>query len=204
MTEIFEYRGVEGLVYAEVTADDNEIEGGYKTGAVKDLAGVAEIGKTTENSSESHYYDNIPAVVIQSEGSDTLTLTCSGIALEVLAEITGKKFDAAKGAMIDTIAQPKYFAIGYKTKKTNGDEVYVWRYKGKFGIPDENYATEDDGTEANGTELTYTGIATTHKFTNGGRVKALVVDTGLAKADVSTFFETVTTPDTLTAVDAEG
>ena len=199
--EIFEYRGVEGLVYAEVLTDDNETggSGGYTTGTVKELAGVAEIGKTTESSSESHYYNNIPAVVIQSEGSDELTLTVSGVALDVLAEITGKKFDATKGAMLDTLAQPKYFAIGYKTKKTNGDEVYVWRYKGKFAIPDETYATEDDGTEANGMELTYTGIATTHAFTNGGRAKGIYVDTGLDKADVSTFFDTVTTADTLQA-----
>lgn len=200
MAEIFEYRGVEGLVFAEVLTDDNDSDGssGYTTGTVKPLAGVAEIGKTTENSSESHYYDNIPAVVIQSEGSDTITLSVSGVPLDVLAEITGKKYDSTKGAMVDIIGTPKYFAIGYKTKKTNGEEVYVWRYKGKFGTPDETYTTENDGTDANGMELTYTGIATTHKFTNGGRAKGLVVDTGLDLADVSTFFDSVTTPDTLT------
>lgn len=205
MAEIFEYRGVEGLVYAEVTNDDNETGGsgstGYVTGTVKPLAGVAEIGKTTESSSESHYYDNIPAVVIQSEGSDELTLTVSGVPLDVLAEITGKTYDATTGAMYDTLAEAKYFAIGYKTKKTNGEEVYVWRLKGKFAVPDETYATEDDGTEANGMELTYTGIATTHKFTKCGNkpAKAVVVDVGLDKADVSTFFTTVTDPDKLTA-----
>lgn len=199
MPEIFEYRGVSDLVYAEVTKDDNEPDGGYKTGTVKELAGVAEIGKTTETSSESHYYNNIPAIVISSEGSDEITLTVSGIPLDVLAEITGKQYDTSLGAMIDNVGEKKYFAIGYKTKKTNGEEVYVWRYKGQFAIPDDNYATEDDGTEANGQELTYTGISTTHKFTKGGPAKGLVVDCGKDLADVSTFFDTVTTPDTLTA-----
>ena len=45
MGEIFEYRGVEGLVYAEVLKDDTTE---LLFGEVKPLAGVAEIGKTTE------------------------------------------------------------------------------------------------------------------------------------------------------------
>lgn len=200
--EIFEYRGVEGLVYAEVTKDDNETSGGYVTGTVKPLAGVAEIGRTTENSSETHYYDNQPAIIINSVGADTVTITASGIPLDVLAEITGQTWDATKGAFVEGNRVAKYFAIGYKTRKTNGNEVYVWRFKGTFNIPDSTHSTENDGTDANGQELTYTGIQTTHKFTalGGKGCKAMNVDVALGKADVSEFFDEVTTPDTLEAV----
>ena len=197
MAEIFEYRGVEGLVYAEVTADDDE---SYTTGTVKQLAGVAEIGRTTETSSEPHYYDNVPAVVVSSTGSDEVTCTVSAIPLEVLAEITGQQYDSNLGVLIEGERETKYFALGYKAKKTNGKEVYVWRYKGQFSIPDSTHATEDYGTDANGQEITYTGISTTHKFTKTGkRAKAMNVDLEADKANVSTFFDTVTTPDTLTA-----
>lgn len=197
MAEIFEYRGVEGLVYAEVTADDDE---SYTTGTVKQLAGVAEIGRTTETSSEPHYYDNVPAVVVSSTGSDEVTCTVSAIPLDVLAEITGQQYDSNLGVLIEGERETKYFALGYKAKKTNGKEVYVWRYKGQFSIPDSTHATEDDGTDANGQEITYTGISTTHKFTKTGkRAKAMNVDLEADKANVSTFFDTVTTPDTLTA-----
>ena len=196
MAEITEYRGVEGLVYAEVTKDDDS---GYTTGAVKALAGVAEISKTTSSSSEAHYYDNIPAVVIQSSGSDEITCSVSAIPMEVLADITGQQYDSALGVMIEGQAVQKYFALGYKTKKTNGDEVYVWRYKGTFGIPDLTSATEDDGTTANGQSLVFTGIATTFKFTKGGNVKALNVDVAEDKVVVTNFFDTVTTPDNLVA-----
>lgn len=200
MAEIVEYRGIEGLVYAEVTKDDNEETGGYTTGTVKPLAGVAELTRTTESTSEAHYYDNIPAVVINSTGSDTVTITTSAIPLSVLADITGQDYDEETGAYIEGPRANKYFAIGYKTKKTNGDEVYVWRYKGTFSIPDNTHSTEDDGTEANGQSLVYTGISTSHKFTSTGKgAKAINVDVGLGLADVSTFFTTVTTPDTLTA-----
>ena len=197
MADIFEYRGVEGLVYAEVTADDDK---SYTTGEVKPLAGVAEIGRTTETSSEPHYYDNVPAVVVSSTGSDEVTCTVSAIPLDVLEEITGQQYDSNLGVLIEGERVTKYFALGYKAKKTNGKEVYVWRYKGQFSIPDSTHATEDDGTDANGQEITYTGISTTHKFTKTGkRAKAMNVDLEADKANVSTFFDTVTTPDTLTA-----
>lgn len=200
MGKVAEYRGVSDLVYAEVTKDDNESTGGYITGTVKPLAPVAEISKTTESSSEAHYYDNKPLIVIDSTGADELTLTVAAIPLDVLADITGQVYDQTLGALIEGDRTPKYFAIGYKTKKTNGDEVYVWRYKGTFAIPDETSATENDGTDANGQELTFTGVTTTHKFTkNNAGAKALVVDTGAGTADVSEFFKTVVTPDSLTA-----
>ena len=200
--EITEYRGVEGLVAARVLVDDNESgdNHGYVTGDVFSIAGVAEISRTTESSNESHYYDNMPAIVISSTGADEVTITASAIPFDVLAEITGQNYDATTGALIEGPRENRYFALGYKTKKTNGDEVYVWRYKGTFNIPDQTNATENDGTDANGQEIVYTGISTTHKFTKTGKgAKALNVDLGKDLADVSTFFDTVTTPDDLEA-----
>ena len=201
MADIFEFRGVDNLVYAEVTKDNNEIgeTEGYVTGTVKTLSPVAEIGRTTESSSETKYYDNKPMIVVNSTGSDESTITCAPLNLETLADITGQTFDTTKGCMIEGERAVKYFALGYRTKGTDGKYRYVWRYKGTFGIPEETYATENDGTDTNNTELTFTGISTTHSFTNGGSAKALVVDTRYEGANVSTFFTTVTTPDTLTA-----
>lgn len=197
MSKIFEYRGVEGLVYAEVLTDDNT---GYTTGEVKPLAGVSEIGKTTASSSEAHYYDNVPAVVINSVGADELTIATSAIPLDVLAEITGQDYDADLGVLIEGEREEKYFALGYVTKKTNGKEVYVWRFKGTFNIPESTHTTENDGTDASGQELTFTGISTTHKFTKTGkRAKAINVDLEKDLADVSAFFDEVTTIDMLKA-----
>lgn len=206
MADIFEYRGVEGVVIAEVTGDDNETDGGYKTGAVEPLLPVAEIGKTTESSSEAHYYDNQPLIIVNSEGPDEITITGAGMTLEKLAKITGKSFDTTTGMFVDGPRQVRYFALGYKTKDSDGKYRYVWRLKGTFAIPDDTNATEDDGTDANGTELTFTGIYTVHKFkkavfdgTNwtAGPAKAVVVSDREGKADVSTFFESVATPDTI-------
>lgn len=143
-------------------------------------------------------------VVISNTSSDTVTITASAIPLDVLGEITGQKYDSTKGALIEGPRDFKYFALGYQTKKTNGDIMYVWRLKGTFNIPDQTNSTENDSTDANGQEIVYTGISTTHKFTtntdkngNPRGAKALVVDTSKNLADVSTFFDEVTTPDTL-------
>ena len=198
--EVVEYRGIEGLVAAEVLKDNNNSgEGeGYVTGEVFSIAGIAELSKSTESSNESKYYDNMPALVISSTGADEVTCTVSAIDQEVLAKITGQQYDAATGTLIEGERKNKYFAIGYKTKKTNGDEIYVWRYKGTFNIPEATHATENDGTDANGQEITFTGINTTHKFTKiGAGAKAINVDLGKDLADVTGFFDKVITPDDL-------
>lgn len=199
-TYVDEFRGTDKLVYAEVVKDNNETGEGYVTGTVKELAPVAEISRTTETSSDTRFYDNRAALVINSEGSDTVTLTVSALSLETLADITGKQYDSTTGALMDGERSPKYFALGYRLKLM-GDKPgyrYVWRYKGTFNIPDETSATENADTDSNNQELTYTGIATNHIFTKPNKPqKALVVDDADGLANVSTFFDTVTTIDTL-------
>ena len=192
----FEYRGVSNAVYAEITADT---AADFTTGAVKDLTGVSEIGKTTDSAKETHYYDNLPAIVIDSVGSDEITINTSGIPLDVLAEITGQYFDQTTGMLVEQESTPKYFAFGYITDKTDGTKVLVWRLKGKFSIPGTTSATTDDGTDANGQELTYTGISTVHKFTKTGKpARAINIDTSVNEAMTdTTFFAQVNTPDTI-------
>lgn len=196
LQQIVEYRGVEGLVAAEVLTDDDD--NGYTTGDVFAIAGVAEISRETDSSNEAHYYDNMPAVVISNTSADTVTISVSAIPFDVLATITGQNYDEDTGSLIEGIRDFKYFALGYKAKKTNGDEVFVWRYKGTFNVPNQTNSTENDGTDANGQEIVFTGISTTHKWEKTGKgAKALNVDTGKDLADVEHFFDTVTTPDSL-------
>ena len=202
--KIVEFRGVDKLMIAEVLCDDNETSGteneyGYATETPVELAPVAEISKTVSSGSESKFYDNIPAMTINSEGADEITFTVPALPLAMLGKILGKKVDETTGAFLDGARAEKYYAVGYRLKLTDGTYRYVWRYKGSFSIPDETSATEDDGTTSNNQSLTFTGIYTTHEFTKGGKAKGLVVDERDGLADVSTFFDTVTTADTLKA-----
>lgn len=194
--QYFEYRGVSNAVYAQVLTDNSE---GMTFGTVKPFTGVAEIGKTTESSNEPHYYDNIPAIIVSSTGSDEISINASGIPFNVLAEITGQYYDEATGMFVEQERTPTYWAFGYITQKTDGTEVLVWRLKGSFSIPDLTSVTQDDGTDANGQEITYTGISSTHKFTkNNAPAKAVNIDTSVnTTMTADTFFATVQTPDTI-------
>lgn len=197
MPEIYEYRGVRGLVAAPITKDDkNE----FVTGTPFEVAGVAQIGRSTSSSNEAHYYDNIPAVIITSVGADTVTINASAIPHDVVARLTGQEYVAEKGMYIECEPTPGYFAIGYITENTNGEEIFVWRLKGSFTIPDEEHNTKNDGTDANGQELTYTGISTIHKFTETGKsAKAINVNTAKNPVEEADFFASVQTPDTVAA-----
>lgn len=201
--QVFEFRGVDDLYVAEVIKDD---ETGYECSTPIRLAPVAEVGKSVDTSSESHYYDNLPLIVIQGEGDDTIALTVAPPELERLAFIIGKSFDGDTGMMVDSPKVDKYYALMYRTKGNDGKYRYVSRLKGKFSNPDDTSATEDNGTTANNQSITFTGIYTIYKFTKGQYVggvweeaaaKGIVVDTRYGKADVSTFFSAVQTPDTI-------
>lgn len=193
--EYFEYRGVENGVYAEVLTDNAEE---ITFGEVKEFVGLSEIGKSTASENAPHYYDNIPAIIISSTGADEIALNTAGIPLEVVADITGQYYDEELGMYVEQERAPKYFALGYITEKTDGSKVLVWRLKGTFTIPESTHATKDDGTDANGQTLTYTGISTAHKFTKTGKpAKAVNVDTSKNAVDATEFFTTVQTPDTV-------
>ena len=197
ITEIREWRGVKGLIAAEVLTDDNGTDG-YTTGTPFGIAGVAEISRVRDSTSEAHYYNDIPAVVITGESPDTVTINAAKIPLDVYAKITGQAYDNTTGTFIEGTRETKYFAIGYITEDNTGAEVYVWRLKGTFNTPDQTNSTINDGTDANGQELVYTGISTTHNFTATGKAaRAVNVEVEKDLVNVANFFDSVQTPDTI-------
>ena len=208
--EVFEHRGVDSLYLARVLKDTAEE---FTCDEPVHFAYVAEVGKTTDSSSEPHYYDNKPMIVVSSESDDKITIVVAPPELERLSAITGKSFDPETGMMVEGPSKNDYWAIMYRTKGTDGAWRYVSRLKGRFGTPEESTKTEDDGTETTNTSSEYTGIYTTHEFDKGryndttkkwekGSAKGIVVDERYGKADVSTFFEKVQTPDTIKATTA--
>ena len=199
--EIAEYRGCENLVYAKITKDDSE---SYTTGEVKELAGLAEVGVTVEQSSETKYYDNNPALVLKGQGAETRTFTIDHLPLSLLAELTGQSVDEETGAILGggDVENP-YFAVGYITEVTSGIKTYKWALKGTFAIPDETNTTKNGGTDSNNLSLVYTGIATTHKFAKDGKKRTYGaledIQPDGSTIDLSKWFDKVQTPDTLSS-----
>lgn len=197
-----EFRGCKKLVFAEVLQDDAS---GYRTGEVMPLAPVAEISKSVETSSEAHYYDNKAAIIINTEGSDTVTFTIAVPDDATYALLTGRTYDSNNKRFIESERVQKYFAVGYVLGEVGEgeDERYVWRYKGTFNIPEETSATENDGTDANNLSLEYSGIYTAYEFANGkgtgvkGAAKAMYIRESSDVATAEQYFATVATPDTV-------
>lgn len=188
-----DYRGIRGLVAAELITDDAD---GITHGEVRALCGTSTLSKTTETSNATKFYDNIPAIITRGVGADEVAIDASAISEENQAWMMGEYYDEAADMYVEGEPVTKYYAIGYITKKTDGSERYIWRLKGTFGYPESEHNTEDDGTDSTGNSITYTGINTTHKFAKTGKT-AKAVNVGADKYDESKFFAQVLTPDTV-------
>lgn len=158
--EYNEYRGVRGLVVAEVTAD----EGTYTAEEWEELAGVQSVAVTKNESSESHFYDNAARIVIDAEGADEVTLVVSALANKTRAKIEGVAYDETHDMIVDTPKKRKYFAIGFIGEKTNGVEEFCILYKGKFTGGTITRNAKDDGTEATNVEYTFTAVHSSSKI----------------------------------------
>lgn len=195
--KIVDWRGIRGLVAAELLTDS---EDGVTYGEPFAVAGVSSLSKSTETSSANKYYDNVPAISIQAVGGDAVSIEASAIPEDVLAKIMGEYYDEETGLYVEGEPVQKYFAIGYITEKTDGTEMFVWRLKGTFSYPETEHTTKDDGTDSTGNAITYTGINTQHKFAKTGKTaKAINLPAAKYAAGEAKFFETVQTPDTVTA-----
>lgn len=199
MSSIAEFRGCDHLCVAEITKDENGIGGAYTTGTVTILTEVAQVAKSTDQSSETHFYDNKAAITIRAVGADSVQLVVPAMALRALATVTGAEIDATTGAYIDRGAanEQKYYALGYRLKLTDGTYRYVWRLKGTFSsVPDETSNTESNQIDTNNQTVMYSGLDTVFEFEADGKsARAYVIDERDGKANVSSFFNGVKTPD---------
>lgn len=205
--KISEYRGVERLYIAKVTEVTEMVNGEEvikeQYGTPMQLAGVQEISHELSESSETHYYDNKGAIVVDSEGDDTYTLTVSVTSLKTRSIIEGTYYDESLGALIGTPKYRDYFAIGFVGNKLNGEDEYNWILKGKFSGGGATHSTKDDGTDATNISYTFTSIYTSQEFEecpdydgNAQAVKAITVE-GDTRIDVSKWFDQVVTPENI-------
>jgi len=192
--KIVEYRGIRGLVGAILKQDDGET---LTYGEVFKIAGTSELSKSSSDSTETHYYDNKGAVVINAQGEDEVNVNVSVVPNHVIAKITGQTYDETTGALVEGPSNTPYMAIGYITTDTDGNDMYVWRLKGMFTRPGSTHKSEDKGTGADGQSLKFTGIATNKKFASNENKSAYatVVPAKTCGKTETEFFAAVLTPD---------
>lgn len=166
--EYKEYRGCRGLVVADVLTDDDK---GYTTGKWTRLAGVQGITHAKTESSEKHFYDNIAAIIVDAAEGDEVSLVVSIPANKTRANIEGYDYDETIDAIIKTVSNKGYKAIGYIGTKDDGTEEVNILYKGKFTGGNKVLNTRDDGTTTTNMEYTYTAVHTANKIYTKGTEK---------------------------------
>jgi len=191
--------GLDNLYIAEVTADS---AAAYTADTPAWLAPAAEASQEPSTAFQIQYADDQPYDVATSEGETKISLTITGLDLETLALITGKVFDDTTGRMYDNGGIPPFFALGFRSQKSNGSYRYYWFLKGKFDMPKEAVATLADKPDPKTLQLSYTAIRTVYKFTLGGgitdSVKRVIGDDDTAAFDDTGWFTQVQVPGVAT------
>lgn len=207
MSEFTLKRGLKNVFCAEITSDDNGTGTGhgYTTGTPFHLIPAGEMTRSAENEKQDINYDDTVFATVGKEGATEIKINGAALRPDALAAILNKHVDSTTGAILDTGEfAPKYFALGGETGNIDGTKEMFWFLKGTFSIPEQNDKTEDDSTDTNGMELTFSAIKTQHLFTIGSEekpMKRVVIDTSetVLKSDQS-WTAQVVTPDNLSTV----
>jgi phi13 family phage major tail protein len=186
--------GLDSLYIAEVTQDDAT---GYVADTPIYFAPAAEASAEPSTSQNTQYADDGPYDVIVGEGETAITLTVTGIPSEVLAAITGNSFDTVSGRIFDEGGTPPEYALGFRSKKSNGSYRYFWYMKGRFSVPSESFTTKNDSPEPQPVQITFTAVRTIYQFDVGDHnatVKRVFGDTDTTNFSATGWFTQVQTP----------
>ena len=183
--------GLKNMVIAPLTVDTEEA---LTYGDLQLVAGAIEASITPENADpDVQYADDAEFDVVYPEPELTFNTKMADIPLSIQEMVFGNKIDE-NGVLIRAATdKPPYFAVGFKSEKSNGKYRYVWLYKVRAKPLTENYATKEGTTitRQNG-EVEWTAI----KRTYDGQYQAVADEdeNGFTAAKGETFLQSVYTP----------
>lgn len=191
--------GLDSLYIAELITDTAE-SCVFATPEV--LAPAAEASQEPTSSNETQFADDQPFDTMYSEAETKITLKVTGLPLAIQAKILGKGFNQATGEMYDVPGVPPWFALLFRSQKSNGKYKYFAFLKGRFAPSKEEATTKGAKAEPKLAELIFTAVNTTHKFSLPGGVtapvKRIVGDEDAPGFDPTGWFEAVRTPEATT------
>lgn len=139
--------GLRDVVWCPVTEDtapEGETAGTYVAGAVKKLAGAIDAEMSNSNDeADVQYFDDMEGDVLYPDPEVTLTLELADLDPETAAELVGATVDANGVTVNKAGDKPPYIALGFKSKKANGVDRFVWLYKARCAVPSESYHTKE-------------------------------------------------------------
>lgn len=131
--------GLRDIHYALLTSDD---ESGVVYEDPKRLAEAVSAKLKPKVNTESLFADDRIIEQASSLENVEIELELADLTPEIQAEVLGQRME--KGVVIssgDDIAP--YLALGFRALKSNGKFRYVWLYKGKFELPEDEHQTKE-------------------------------------------------------------
>ena len=183
--------GLKNMVIAPLTVDT---EATITYGALQLVAGAIEATITPENTDpEVQYADDIEFDVLYPDPELSFKTKMADIPLSIQEAIFGNTIDDNGVLVRAAVDKPPYFAVGFKSEKSNAKYRFVWLYKVRAKPVTETYATKEGGTITRQTgEVEWTAIKRTHD----GLYQAIADEgeNGFTALMGTTFLETVYDP----------
>ena len=175
-------------IHIALLKTDTEEETTYD--AVEKLERAINAKLTPKSSSEKVYSDDEVEEVLSKFDSCDIAVETNQLTLKSRAKLQGAEL--VNGELIErsTDVAPEV-AIGFRSKKSNGKYKYVWLYKGKFELVEDEYATETDKIESKTPKLK--GTFYSRNSDNAWRITLDEDETGVDQTRKDNWFKSVPT-----------
>ena len=183
--------GLKNVVIAPLTEDTDT---SHTYGELQLVAGAIEATITPDNTDpDIQYADDIEFDVLYPDPELTFSTSMADVPLAIQEMIFGNQIDD-NGVLVRTASdRPPYFAVGFKSEKSDGAFRYVWLYKVRAKPMTESYKTKEGKTitRQNGS-VEWTAIKRTHD----GRYQAVADEgeNGFDETQSATFLDSVYEP----------
>lgn len=183
--------GLKNMVIAPLTKDE---EAGVTYGDIQKVAGSIEVTIDPEDADpDVQYADDIEYDVVYPDPELTFKTKLADVPLAVQKLIFGNRIDANGVLLRGANDKPPYFAVGFKSEKSDHTFRYVWLFKVRAQPMSEEYGTKEGTTITRKThEVQWTAI----KRTYDGEYQAIADEgqNGFTAEKGATFLDSVYTP----------
>jgi len=191
VNEVYSPIGLRDIVVAKLLTDE---EGSAPTyDPVQSLIGAIDLD-VSDNSGDpdAQYYDDGEHDVVLPDPELTGTIELADLPPEKQAMLLGYKVDNNGVTIHNADDKPPYYAWGFKSKKSNGKDRYVWYYKGRCTMPQDKRTTKQKDLTRQTTKMKVTFV----KLNSTGNARAFVDEDAANFASAkATFFSAPYTPD---------
>lgn len=183
--------GLKDVVIAKLLTDTDQ---GTTYDTLQPLAGAIE-ASITPNSADPdvQYADDGEYDVVNPDPDVSFNLRMADIPLEVREKIQGALIDS-NGVLVEkSTDQQPYFAVGFRSEKSDHTYRYVWLLKARATLMSDTFATKEGTsiTRQNG-EVNFTAIR--RNSDNSWRFMADEGQNGFTAQKAATFLSSVYTP----------